>query len=188
MKKRLLASTLLLGGLVSVPAFAHDHGEAVHHRHVHGEAKMEMVMDGRELAIDISGPLASFLGFEHAPKNDAQKKAVIDMTNNLNNGAQLFDFNKEAECSFTSSQVAIRKGERRAHPVMLQTLGGKGGGEHAEMDAAYVFSCTNPEALRSVDVRLFSQFPGLNVLDVGMVLPKRQMAAELTPKKPQLSW
>jgi len=188
MKKRLLASVLLFGSLLSVSAFSHDHNKSAPHKHVHGEAEMEVVMDGRELVIGIFGPLANFLGFEHTPKNETQKQAVIDMTNNLNKGDQLFEFNREAGCSFKLGQVAVRKGKKRDHPVMLQTLGNKGGGEHAEMDATYAFSCANPDALKSVDVKLFAQFPVLEVLDVSMALPKKQMAAKLTPKKPHLSW
>ena len=149
---------------------------------------MEMVMDAHELAIGISGPLINFLGFEHTPKNEPQKQVAINMINNLSKGYQLFDFNKEAGCSLVSNQVALMKGGKRAHPIMLQTLGGTREGEHAEMDATYAFSCANPDALKSVDVKLFAQFPGLEALDVQMVLPKKQMAVRLTPKKPQLSW
>ncbi|NLC23669.1 MAG: DUF2796 domain-containing protein [Oxalobacter sp.] len=181
MKKRLLMAGLVLGSMVSVSAFAHG-------KHVHGEAEMEVALEGNELAIGISGPLANFLGFEHAPKDERQKKALIDMTGDLHEGGRLFELNAEAACSFTSSQVAVRKGGKRVNPIMLQTLGGTEKDGHADMDASYVFSCKKPDALKSITVRLFTRFPGLTELDVQMVLPKKQMSAELTPKKPQLSW
>lgn len=181
MKKGLLAVMLLLGSIASVSVFAYG-------KHVHGEAKMEIVMDGNELAIGISGPLANFLGFEHAPKDERQKKALVDMTSDLHEGEALFELDPEASCSFTSSLVSLRKGGQTVHPIMLQSLGGSEKDGHADIDAMYAFSCKNPDALTSIKVRLFGRFSGLRMLDVRLVLPKKQMAARLTPKKSQLSW
>lgn len=180
MKSRLLMGALLFGGVVSASVFAND-------RHVHGEAQMEVAMDGNELAIGISGPLANFLGFEHAPKDERQKKALIDMTGDLHDGQKLFELDPEAAGSFISSQVSVRKGGKTANPIMLQTLGGSDKNGHADMDASYTFSCKNPEALKSIRVNLFSCFPRVNELDVRMNLPKAQRSTELTPKKPLLS-
>jgi hypothetical protein len=181
MKKRLLAVVLLLGSMVSGWVFAHG-------KHVHGETEMEVVMDGNELEIDISGPLTNFLGFEHAPKDNRQKKALVDMTDDLREGDRLFEINPEAVCSFASSKVLVKKGDRTAHPTMLHTLGAKKKDGHADIDATYAFSCKNPAEFKSIKIKFFGRFPGLTKLDVRVVLPKKQMAAELTPQNPLLSW
>lgn len=181
MRKWLMAAMFLLGGMASLFAFAHG-------KHVHGEAEMNVVLDGNELIVEVHGPLDGFLGFEHMPKNEAQKKALLDMAGILQQGGTLFSMNPEAACSYQSSAVKIKQGKKMFDPAMLQTLSSAKKGGHLSLDAAYSFTCKNPDSLRAVTVQLFERFNRLQKLETQAVLPKRQVAVELTPQQPTLSW
>lgn len=181
MRKWLMAAMFLWAGTASSFVFAHG-------KHVHGEAEMNVVLDGNELIVEVHGPLDGFLGFEHMPKNETQKKALLDMTGILQQGGTLFSMNPEAACSYTSGAVRIRQGKKVFDPAMLQTFSSAKKGGHLNLDASYSFTCKNPDSLRIVTVQLFERFNRLQKLETKAVLPKRQAAAVLTPRQPTLSW
>jgi len=56
----------------------HSHGA-----HSHGKAEMELTIQGSAIRGLFKTPMDSLLGFEHAPKTDAQKKAVSDLRERL---------------------------------------------------------------------------------------------------------
>ena len=96
--------------------------------------------------------------------------------------------NPEAACSYTSGTVKIRQGKKTFDPATLQTLSSAKKGGHLNLDAAYSFTCQSPDRLRTVTVQLLERFNRLQKLETRAVLPKRQVAAELTPRQPTLSW
>lgn len=50
---------------------------------------------------------------------------------------------------------------------------------HANLDATFVFDCTNMQELQYIDVPLLTAFTGINRLDVQLITPTRQQAATL---------
>lgn len=66
--------------------------------------------------------------------------------------------------------------------------GHEGHDGHADMDASFTFTCAQPEALRGMDVRLFSVWPDLHELRVQIVSPSGQHSAELTREARSLTW
>ncbi len=44
------------------------------HAHVHGQLKLDVAVDGPTVVIDMESPLDNIVGFERAPKTDAEKK------------------------------------------------------------------------------------------------------------------
>ena len=59
---------------------------------------------------------------------------------------------------------------------------------HAELEGTWSFRCAVPQALQSVDVRLFEVFPGIRRLDTAIAGPKGQSGAKLSPAFPSLKW
>jgi hypothetical protein len=43
------------------------------HAHVHGQMKLDVAIDGPTVVIDMESPLDNIVGFERAPKTDAEK-------------------------------------------------------------------------------------------------------------------
>jgi Protein of unknown function (DUF2796) len=163
-------AAILTGLLATAPAVAADKTAPDRHRaHQHGAAKLQVSLDGRALQISFEGPADNILGFEHAPKNDAQKKALVRAEEQLKQPTQLFAIPPAAEC--------------QAQPVRLDTrLPAAGDGEtHSEMEVDWRWECAEPQALTHVDVGLFKAFPRLKQLHVHVATAQGQKAAVLKP-------
>jgi hypothetical protein len=135
------------------------------HRHVHGEGRLEAVLDKDTLTLNLELPLDAAVGFERAPKNDKEKAAHA--------AAALWLPTPAASCAVQSVEVGMPKFD---------------GGGHADIDANYVFRCANPAALKGVETTLFKEFKRLYRIETQRVGPAGQGAQRLTPKQPVLGW
>ncbi|MDP1527598.1 MAG: DUF2796 domain-containing protein [Rhodocyclaceae bacterium] len=159
----LLAITLLL----FLP-FAH-----AQHKHVHGEGKLDIAIDKDTITLNLELPLDAAVGFERAPKNDKEKAALATAEKTLNDATALWLPTPAANCAVESIEVGMPKFT---------------GGEHADVDARYVFRCAAPNALKGVETTIFKQFKRLYRLEAQRVGPTGQGAQRLSPKQPILVW
>ncbi|MBS3935678.1 MAG: DUF2796 domain-containing protein [Sulfuritalea sp.] len=157
-----LAAALLL----SLPAVAQ-------HKHVHGEGRLDVAIDGDTIALMLELPLDSVVGFERAPRNAREKDALAHAEKLFGDAAALFAPTPAAACAVQSVELEMPR---------------FAGGAHADVRAHYVFRCANPAALKSIGTTLFQHFKRLYRLETQRVGPVGQGARRLTPKKPVLSW
>lgn len=153
---------------------AHTHAAT---GHSHGVGTLEVIIEKGQIAIDLELPLDSVTGFEQAPKNDKDRDALAEAQRLLNDAAAVFVPTPEADCSVISAKVGVPYADGKST-----------GGEHADIDAGYVFRCTNPAALKGIETRLFKHFKRLYRIEARRVGPTGQGAARLTPKQPLLTW
>jgi hypothetical protein len=144
--------------------------------HVHGEAKLEIIVEGGELAIRFESPLDGLLGFERAPRTTAEKQAVQKMKTTLEDAERLFFLPPEAGCTAQPPKIAS--------PVFTD----KAATGHLDLDADYRWQCAKPAALRSVETRLFAEFPRLKRIKLDFVGPGGQKSGRLTPPQPRFAW
>jgi hypothetical protein len=145
--------------------------------HVHGAAKMDLSVEGDRLMLSLEMPLNNTLGFEHLPRTEKEKAALVATIKILKNAADLFVPTAAAACKSESVEVS--------DPFP----GGKAKADgHADMDGNYVFRCAQPAALKSVETTLFRHFSRLKRIDVQRATPSGQGAARLSPEQPKLNW
>jgi hypothetical protein len=156
-------AALLFALLVTAPAVAADAPAA----HQHGAARLQVGLEGRVLQIAFEGPSDNILGFERAPKNDAQKKTVAEAERRLNQPAQLFTIPAAAGCEPKPTRVEMKL----PPPGSSET--------HSEIEAEWRWECAKPEALTHIDVALFKAFPRLKQLRAEIVTAKGQKTATL---------
>ncbi|MDR2800844.1 MAG: DUF2796 domain-containing protein [Desulfovibrio sp.] len=167
---------------------------STHEAHEHGLVHMNLVVEGGEVKIDISGALDNFLSFEHKPETDAQRKEVRNMAALLRNSGVLFVFPAEARCrpeevsldSEVLGQALLApegSKQREAHGH-----GGESHEDHGDLDAEISFMCLDPKNLNSVTVNMFSVFPNLRRMEVQMVTSRGQNAAKLSPEANVVRW
>lgn len=170
------ARSLILSALLATtPALAADTPASDRHQaHQHGAARLQVSVEGRALQIAFEGPADNLLGFEHAPQNDAQKKTVARVEQQLKQPTQLFVTPPAADC--------------QAQPVRVEMkLPSPGSGEtHSEIEVEWRWECAKPEALAHVDVGLFKAFPRLKQLRVQVVTVQGQKTAVLKPNAARL--
>ena len=142
------------------------------HAHVHGQIKLDVAVDGPTVVIDMASPLDNIVGFERAPKTDAEKKTVDDAVAQLRAADKLFIIDPAANC--------------KLGPVDLRSaalgLGKPDANEpegHADLDATFSFNCTNAAAARFIDLNLFSVFKGLRLVDSQIASAQGQFKRQL---------
>jgi Protein of unknown function (DUF2796) len=145
--------------------------------HEHGALKLDVVIEGNSLTIALETPLDNLLGFERAPRTDAERKAAADLLarlRSLNPGAPLFALDAAASCALTQAEVRA--------PVLEPGAGPAPKGQHADLDARYDYTCAKPAELRTLDVALFDAYKRAQRIDVQVAGPKGQ--AKVTLKRP----
>jgi hypothetical protein len=165
------SAVILATLLIAVPALAADKGAAEQHRaHQHGAANLLVTVDGRVLQVAFDGPTDNLLGFEHAPKSAAQKKAVARAGQQLTQPAQLFGIPPAAECQAQPAQVEMKLPAAESKET------------HSEVEAEWRWECGKPEAVTHIDASgLFKAFSRLKQLKVQLVTAQGQQAAILKP-------
>ena len=167
-------SVILSALLVTGPALAADKNAPPHKAHQHGTAQLQVSLEGGVLQIALEGPAENFLGFEHAPRTDAQKATAARVEQQLKQPAQLFTPVAAANCQAQAPRVELK----------LPPPGSKEA--HSEVEAEWRWQCAQPAALGHVDVGLFKAFPRLKELRVQIVTAQGQKTAVLKPGAPRL--
>jgi hypothetical protein len=148
--------------------------------HEHGALKLDVAIEGNKLTIAMEAPLDNLLGFERAPRTDAERKAAAEVLARLrspNQGKALFSADASAQCTLSKADVQAPVLEPGAKPAPKD--------EHADLDASYEFSCAQPAELRSLDVGLFDAYKRIQRIDVQVAGPKSQ--SKVTLKRPARS-
>jgi hypothetical protein len=152
--------------------------------HSHGVARLDVAVDGATVTLRLASPLDSLLGFERAPRNDAERGQVRAMAQALRAGNP-FVPTPAARCRLASVELAS--------PVMAPELlgsaagaAGKSADDHAELDGSFVYRCEAPTALQGIDVMLFDYFKRLQRVEAQVVGPQGQSAVRLTARARQI--
>lgn len=148
--------------------------------HAHGVGKLDIAVDGKSLSFALELPLDAAVGFERAPKTAAEKAALENTGKLLNDGAALFAPTPAAGCALKSAQVTVPFADGK--PASSDHT------DHADIDAAYVFECATPAALKGFETAVFKHFRRLYRIEAQRVGPTGQGAGRLTPKTPSLAW
>jgi hypothetical protein len=142
------------------------------HAHVHGQLKLDVAVDGPTVVIDMESPLDNIVGFERAPKTDAEKKTVEDAVAQLRAADKLFVVDPAANCKL--GPVDLRSGALGlGNPDPAEPVG------HADLDATFSFNCTNAAAAKFIDVNLFGAFKGLRQIDSQIATAQGQFKRQL---------
>lgn len=173
--------------------------------HLHGVARLEVVLDDKVLQLSLETPLANLLGFERGPRSEAERQAVRAMALRFHAGATLFVPTAAAGCTLLGSQLVsgvIEAGLLAAPAAVAGPAAmaaklpagatpapaANSAPDHADLEATVRFVCAQPAALKGVEVRLFQAFPRLRQLDTALATGKVQRGTRLTPQQTMLSF
>lgn len=160
--------SLLLASVVAGSSIAHA-GKA----HEHGVVRLDVSIEGSRVTIDMTAALDNWLGFERAPRTDAERKAAAEVLARLRSpsqGAPLFALNAQAQCQLAQAEVSAPVLEPAAKPAAAPAAppppAAKGGAEHADLEASYRFQCAQPAQLRTLDLGLFEAYKRIHRIEV----------------------
>ena len=154
----------------------HDHDEEHynHEVHVHGQAKMYLVIEGAELLLELKSPAANVFGFEHAPKNDDQSKAVAEAKDIFAKAGNVLKITG-GKCSLATHEVELPFEDHDSHRDEHADESA-----HADVEASYLFECVDSQAVKEIDIQLFDYFDGFEEIDVEWIIHSKQGSRSLT--------
>ena len=157
----------------------HDHDHGTLAAHEHGVAKLNVVLDGNTLELELDSPAMNIVGFEHAATSDADKAKVAAARKQLEQPLALFNLAQAAGCKEDQQELAsplfgdAAEGDKHEH-----------GHQHADINAHYQLACSNPGKLTQVDLApLFKAFAQTQKINVQLIGPNGQKGLEATAAK-----
>lgn len=139
--------------------------------HEHGVAHLDVAVDGARVSIELDTPLDNLIGFERAPRTDAERDKANAAVAKLRQGDTLFRLDSAAGCIFD-------KVELRSAPLQLGSATAAAG-DHGDLSASYSFNCKAGAKAGFVEVGLFQAFAGLKRIELQVLTPKGQLKATL---------
>ena len=159
----------------------HDHAHGTLGAHEHGVARLNAVLDGNTLELELDSPAMNLVGFEHAASSDADKAKVAAVRQQLEQPLKLFGLAAAAGCKedqqelesplFGDASKADDEGDEHDH-------------SHSDIGAHYQLTCASPDKLAQLDLApLFKAFPATQKINVQLIGRNGQKGVEATPAK-----
>jgi hypothetical protein len=155
-----------LFALCLAPLLAHAAGKA----HVHGIAKLDVAVEATKITVQLESPLDNLLGYERAPRTEAERKQADAMVARLKAGDAMFRIDPAAQCTLGKVELASS----------ALKLGQPDPSEegHADIDGTFEFNCADAAKAAFIDVGLF-EFKRLQRLEVQVAASKGQFKRDL---------
>lgn len=145
------------------------------HAHAHGVIRLDVALEPGSLSLHFELPADSVVGFERAPRTEAEKKALADARQKLANAAALVGLDAAAGC-VPEGAPSVKSPLFEATPAAA--------GEHADVDAGYSWRCRQATVLKVLDLQgLLAAFPRIQRVEVQVAGPGGQLKQTL--KRPQ---
>ncbi len=195
MRRLLLALPFALLPLAVAHAHEdHDHEHGSLGAHEHGVGRLNAVLDGQTLELELESPAMNLVGFEHLATTAADKAKVAAARKQLENPLALFNLPKAAGCAVSTQELnsplfgdkpeADHDDDDDADD---HATDGKGAAahehhhDHSEIHAHYQFTCATPTALSNLDLsQVFKTFPATKKIQVQLIGPSGQQGVDAT--------
>ncbi len=176
-------------------AVAHAHEDHEHEHgslgaHEHGVGRVNAVLDGQALELELESPAMNLVGFEHVATSAADKAKVAAARKQLENPLALFNLPKAAGCVVSSQALnspLFGDKPQADHDEDDHATDGKGAAahehhhDHSEIHAHYQFTCATPTALGNLDLsQVFKTFPATQKIQVQLIGPSGQQGVDAT--------
>ena len=176
-----------LGGallLLAAPVVMSEGTERQLKSHQHGQANMNVVLQGDVLEIEIKTPAANILGFEHEPETDKQRQILATAVDQLEKAGDFIVLSEEADCRLASAAVesALISEDDDEHEHEHEhehESDDEGHRSHSDFELSYQFNCQKPAVLSGFSLELFQTYPLMKQLNVQSISPDGQSYQEL---------
>ncbi|CAI8738460.1 MULTISPECIES: DUF2796 domain-containing protein [Pseudomonas] len=166
----------------------HDHEHGSLGAHEHGVGRLNAVLDGQALELELDSPAMNLVGFEHLATSAADKAKVAAARKQLENPLALFNLPKAAGCVISSQELnsPLFGDKPEADHDDDDDHDAKDGAhehhhDHSEIHAHYQFTCATPTALGNLDLtQVFKTFPATQKIQVQLIGPSGQQGVEAT--------
>ncbi|MFL1389525.1 DUF2796 domain-containing protein [Pseudomonas tritici] len=164
----------------------HDHEHGSLGAHEHGVGRLNAVLDGQALELELDSPAMNLVGFEHVATSATDKAKVAAARKQLENPVALFNLPKAAGCVVSTQELNSPLFGDKPEADHDDDDDAKDGAhehhhDHSEIHAHYQFTCATPTALSNLDLsQVFKTFPATQKIQVQLIGPSGQQGVEAT--------
>ena len=163
----------LLLGIQTLPAAEKRHA----HSHVHGIAEMNIVVEGKSVAVEFRSPGEAIIGFEHEAKSEAEKTKRDAAVKILKERfAEMVILDKKLACVPGLAEVTVVQTDPGGKEA-------KKSGEHREVRARHTFTCQSDPTGSRVRFGVTKIFPSVHELKVQVLSGNNQSGATIKKDK-----
>ncbi|EJM62538.1 Protein of unknown function (DUF2796) [Pseudomonas sp. GM49] len=196
MRRLLLALPFAMLPLAAAHAAdEHDHEHGSLGAHEHGVGRLNAVLDGKTLELELESPAMNLVGFEHVATSDADKAKVVAARTRLEQPLALFNLPKAAGCVVENQELEsplfgdTPDADDDHDEDAKDEDGHEHHHDHSEIHARYQFTCATPDALKTLDLaNIFNTFPATRKIQVQLIGPSGQQGVEVTAKAAALKF
>ena len=145
----------------TLPLLASAHEVRQQGPHVHGQANVQVAVDGGVVEVRFQAPGMGILTFERPPASETET-AELKRALSILDGGKWLAFPDAAGCSMISHEAEAKGFSAVANQAHDHDAHGHGGHHHAGFEAALQFRCRDVSKLTHVQLDLASQFPNLH--------------------------
>ncbi len=215
MKKSVVSLTAGMTLLLTLPVSAEDKHRQLG-AHMHGLGSLNLVIEGKKIAMELVVPGMDIVGFENKATTDEQKSQVKTAIKILEKEpVKLFALSVEATCTFSKAHAELTGDSHEDHHEhdhdkdhdhdkhAKHNAGKKThdhheehdhkkdeaheeGASHNEFRATYEIECKAPKSLKKIDFPFFKRFPRSQELAVTIVNKNGAKSHKATRDKPQV--
>ena len=202
--RRLLAAAIVL----AVPAIALSQTQ---HAHVHGQAFVDVAVDGEAVEITLRATAHDLVGFERKPETPDEEATVLAARKAVLDHGAIWQFSVAARCVAEGPVLEVpgaaaghephdhgdhdhdhghdHEGHDHDHEGDDHDHEGHDHDHaaHSDWQVRYRFRCAAPADLRSIDTGLFTAFPSLQSATVQLLDASGARELTLTPDARRLS-
>jgi hypothetical protein len=144
--------------------------------HLHGKVVVNVALDGPLLSVELDAPAINVVGFEHAPRTDAQKREVAAVDRWLASGVGIIGVPPAAGCARQQVDYTPPKFDDHDHDHDHDPEhdAADEDGTHADYRARFTYTCANPAALPWADLWLVRRLKNVAEVEVNLVSPQVQ--------------
>ena len=178
----------------------HDHEHGSLGAHEHGVGRLNAVLDGQALELELDSPAMNLVGFEHLATTPADEAKVAAARKQLEQPLVLFSLPKAAGCVISTQELnsplfGDKPEADHDEDDDDHATDGKGAAahehhhDHSEIHAHYQFTCAMPTALSNLDLtQVFKTFPATQKIQVQLIGPSGQQGVEATAQAATLKF
>lgn len=137
--------------------------------HTHGVAHLSVTVEATQLRLEFELPLDTLVGFERAPRTEAERESARAALARLREPGSLIKPDAGAQCRVIGSELDPSLLEGPARPAAAPG--------HADATLTVQLECAQMAQLRTVELLLFDAFRRLERVEAQVVTPKGQAKA-----------
>ncbi len=178
-----ILSLLTVVAVIAAPSFAEDVRQAKSHEH--GVGQLDIAFEGTKISMELHAPGADIVGFEYAPKSEADLEKIDAAIAKLAKPLDLVGLPVGAGCTVLEATAELEGDDEHGE-------GHKEVGEeesHTEFHAEYLFECAelNAVTLTEITFPYFGTFPNAIELELQVISEKGATAFEVERDAPSVN-